>query len=186
VSAAKNQKEHRSDKGIQAKTGKTYSEWFAILDAAGARKMTHQEIVAILHSRYQLGKWWEQKLAIVYEHERGLRKKHETATGYQISISRTLPFSTTKLFKMWRDKKARKQWLAEDDLTIRTVRANKMLRGSWENGKTRVEVGFYPKGQSKCQVVVQHTKLGGSAEASRMKKYWSQALDDLKNALANH
>ena len=183
MSAAKNQKGHWSDKGIQAKTGKNYSDWFAILDAAGARKMTHQEIVAFLHSHYRLGKWWEQKLTIVYEHERGLRKKHETATGYQISISRTLPFPASKLFKMWRDQKVRSQWLVKDDLTIRTATANKMLRGSWENGKTRVEVGFYPKGQSKCQVVVQHTKLGGSAEASRMKKYWSQALEHLKNAL---
>jgi Domain of unknown function (DUF4287) len=81
VSATKNRKGRLSDKGIQAKTGKTYSRWFAILDAAGARKMSHKEIVAILHSRYRLGRWWEQKLTITYEHERGLRAKHETQSG---------------------------------------------------------------------------------------------------------
>jgi len=49
--------------------------------------------------------------------------------------------------------------------------------------KGRVEVSFYPKGQSKCQIVVQHAKLDGSEEASRMKKYWAEALDRLKHAL---
>jgi hypothetical protein len=170
----------RSDAGIQAKTGKTYSEWFAILDAEGAQKMTHTEIAAILCSRHQLGRWWAQKIAIIFEHERGLREKHETQSGYQITVSRTLPFPVSKLFKLWHNKKARSKWLIDDALTIRTVRTDEMLRGVWDNGKTRVEVGFYPKGQSKCQVVVRHTKLGGSAEASRTKKYWSEALDRLR------
>jgi hypothetical protein len=170
--------------GDPGKDRKTYLDWFAILDAAGARKMSHQEIVAILHSRYRLGRWWEQKLTITYEHERGLRKKHETQSGYQISVSRTLPFPASQLFNVWRDKKARSKWLINDALTISTATANRMLRGFWENGKnTRVEVGFYPRGQSKCQVVVQHTKLGGSVQASQMKKYWSEALDRLKNNL---
>jgi len=183
VSATKNRKGHRSDKGIQAKTGKAYSDWFAILDAAGARKMTYKEIVAILHSRYRLGRWWAQKLTIIYEQERGLREKHETKSGYQISVSRTVPLPVGKLFTMWHDKKVRSKWLMDDALAIRTATANKTLRGLWGNSKARVEVSFYPKGQSKCQVVVQHTKLSGSAEARRMKKYWSEALDRLKNNL---
>jgi hypothetical protein len=184
VSVTKNRKGHLSAKGIQTKTGKTYSDWFAVLDAAGARKMTYKEIATLLQSRYRLGRWWAQKLTITYELERGLREKHQTQSGYQISVSRTLPFPVSELFKMWRDKKLRSKWLIDHALAIRSTTANKMLRGSWENGKTRVEVGFYPKGQSKCQLVVQHTKLGDSVEASRMKKYWSEALDRLKNNLA--
>jgi len=172
----------RSDAGIQAKTGKTYSDWFAILDAAGARKMTHKEFVATLDSQYRLGKWWAQKIAIIYKHERGLREKHETQSGYQITVSRTFHFPASKLYKMWHDKKVRSKWLKGDSLTLLSATANKSLRGSWDNGKSRVEVGFYPKGQSKCQVVVRHTKLGGSAEASRTKKYWTEALDRLRDA----
>jgi hypothetical protein len=179
----KTRKGQRSDKGILAKTGKTYSDWFALLDAADARKMAYKEIVAILQSKHRLGRWWAQKLTIMYELERGMRQKHETATGYQVSFSRTFPFPVSKLFKMWHDKQARSQWLQDDALAIRTAIANKTLRGSWGNSKARVEVSFYPKGQSKCQVVVQHAKLGGSAEASRMKKRWAEALDCLKNVL---
>jgi hypothetical protein len=179
----KTRKTQRSDKGIEATTGKTYSDWFALLDAAGARKMTYNEIVATLQSQHRLGRWWAQKLTIMYELERGLRQKHETAAGYQVSFSRTFPFPVSKLFKMWHHKQARSQWLMDDALAIRTATANKKLRGSWGNRKGRVEVSFYPKGQSKCQIVVQHAKLGGSVEASRMEKYWAEALDCLKHAL---
>ena len=185
MSAMKAGKGHGSAKGIQAKTGKTYSDWFALLDAAGARKMTYNEIVANLQSQHQLGRWWAQKLTITYELERGLRQKHETQSGYQISVSRTLPFPANMLFKMWHDKRARSEWLIDDALTIRTATANNTLRGSWQSGKSRVVVCFYPRGQRKCQVVVEHTKLGGSVEASRMTKYWAEALDCLKNALGN-
>jgi hypothetical protein len=183
MSVTKNGKRYLSDKGVHTKTGKAYSDWFAILDAAGAREMTHQEIAAILRSRYRLGRWWEQKLTIMYEHERGRRQKHETQAGYQISVSRTLSFPVRKLFQMWYDKKVRRKWLLEDALVIRTTIVDKTLRGSWANGKSRVVVGFFPKGPSKCLIVVEHTELGGSAEASQMKKYWAQALDCLKNAL---
>ena len=37
-----------SDRAVQAKTGNTWPEWFAILDAAGAKKMDHKGIVAYL------------------------------------------------------------------------------------------------------------------------------------------
>jgi hypothetical protein len=181
----KTRERQRSAKGIRAKTGKTYSDWFALLDAAGARKMTYKEIVSILQSRHRLGRWWAQKLTITYELERGLRQKHETQSGYQISVSRTLPFPANMLFKMWHDKRVRSKWLIDDALTIRTATAKNTLRGSWANGKSRVVVGFYPRGQRKCQVVVEHTKLGGSAEASRMRKYWAEALDRLKHALGS-
>jgi hypothetical protein len=176
---------HRSAKGIQAKTSKTYSEWFALLDAAGAQKMTYKGIVSILQSRHRLGRWWAQKLTITYELERGLRQQHETQSGYQVSVSRTLPFPANLLFKMWHDKRMRSKWMIDDALTIRTATAINTLRGSWANGKSRVVVGFYPKGPSKCQVVVEHTKLCGSVEASRMRKYWAEALACLKNALGN-
>src|SRR5687768_242594 len=37
-----------SDDAVKAKTGKVWKEWFAILDKAGAKNMTHQEIVRYL------------------------------------------------------------------------------------------------------------------------------------------
>ena len=47
----KSQKPRMSDDAVQAKTGKNWSQWFAILDKAGAKEMSHQEIVKLLNSR---------------------------------------------------------------------------------------------------------------------------------------
>ena len=40
------QSERMSDEAVRAKTGKTWDEWLAILDAAGARSMGNKEIGA--------------------------------------------------------------------------------------------------------------------------------------------
>lgn len=41
-------KPRMSDDDVESKTGKTWSRWFKHLDAAGGKKMTHQEIAAHL------------------------------------------------------------------------------------------------------------------------------------------
>ena len=65
-----------SDEAVESKTGKTWSRWFKHLDAAGAKKMTHQEIVAHLHDQHQVRPWWTQMITVTYEQARGLRDKH--------------------------------------------------------------------------------------------------------------
>jgi hypothetical protein len=62
-----------SDEAVEAKTGKNWSRWFKHLDAAGAKKMTHQEIVAHLHDQYDVRPWWQQMVAVTYEQACGLR-----------------------------------------------------------------------------------------------------------------
>lgn len=171
-----------SDTAVKAKTGKAWAEWFKVLDAAGARKMTHQEIVAVLSKKHGVGPWWQQMVAVTYEQARGLRLKHEKPEGFEISVSRTIEAPVGKAFKAWADEKIRKQWLSAN-FTIRKATANKSLRISWEDGKTIVAVAFYPKGTGKCQVVAQHNKLPNANAAAKMKTFWAQALDRLKEIL---
>jgi hypothetical protein len=40
-----------SDAAVEAKTGKTWQEWFSVFDAAGARQMHHQRIAAYLYKQ---------------------------------------------------------------------------------------------------------------------------------------
>jgi hypothetical protein len=56
-----------SDAAVQAKTGKTWDEWFKILDKAGGKKMNHKEIVAYLSEKYGVGPWWRQMVTVTYE-----------------------------------------------------------------------------------------------------------------------
>lgn len=174
-------KPRMSDEAVEAKTGKTWSRWFKHLDAAGAKKMTHQEIVAHLRDKHEVRPWWQQMVAVTYEQARGLREVHEKPSGYEISASRTIAASTRKAFKAWIDDKTRKLWLPAN-FSIRKSTANKTIRITWGDG-TDVVVGFYPKGESKCQVVAQHGKLKDAKAGTKMKLFWADALDRLRELL---
>jgi uncharacterized protein YndB with AHSA1/START domain len=180
--AATTQTPRMSDEAVEAKTGKTWSRWFKQLDAAGATKMSHQEIVAHLREKYGVGSWWQQMVAVTYEQARGLRDKHQKPEGYEISVSRTIDAPLSKAFKAWTDDKTRQKWLPAN-LTIRKATANKSLRVTWEDGKTSLSVSFSPKGAGKSQVVAQHSKIPDAKGAAKMKKFWSQALDRLKDLI---
>jgi uncharacterized protein YndB with AHSA1/START domain len=171
-----------SDEAVEAKTGKNWSRWFKHLDAAGAKKMTHQEIVAHLRDKHDVRAWWQQMVAVTYEQARGLRDVGEKPSGYEISVSRTILAPVGKAFKAWTDEKTRKQWLPAD-FTVRKSTTNKTLRINWFDG-TDLVAAFYPKDPTKCQVVTQHAKLRDAKTAAKMKKFWAEALDRLKESLA--
>jgi uncharacterized protein YndB with AHSA1/START domain len=176
------QQPRMSDDSVKAKTGKTWNEWFKVLDAAGAKKLTHQEIVALLHKKHGVGPWWQQMVTVTYEQARGLREQHQKPEGYEISISRTIEEPVSKAFKAWTDEKMRKAWLPSN-FKIRKATANKSLRMTWEDGKTSVAVAFIAKGAGKCQVVAQHSKLPDAKSAAKMKSFWADALDRLKTMI---
>lgn len=172
-----------SDAAVQAKTGKTWAEWFALLDAAGAKKMDHKQIVAVLNDQHAVGPWWRQTVTVNYEQARGLRAKHETTTGFQVGASRTISASAGQLFKAWKDARTRARWLPETGLVIRKSTPDKSLRITWSDGATHLDVELYPKGETKTQVTIQHSKLPNAAAVTRYKAFWSAALDRLKAQL---
>ena len=172
-----------SDEAVQAKTGKTWKEWFAILDKAGARKLSHQEIVKCLHTQYDVGPWWRQMVTVTYEQARGLRAKHQKPSGYEISVSRIINVPIGKLYHAFANDKARNAWLAEDGLAVRKATPNKSLRVTWNDVKTSLEISFVSKGADKSQVVVQHSKLPNAKASTTMKTYWRKALDRLRASL---
>lgn len=172
-----------SDEAVQKKTGKTWKQWFAVLDKAGAKKMTHQEIVRYLNSEHAVGPWWQQMVTVTYEQQRGLREQHERPRGYEISVSRTLGVGVSRVYKAFADDKLRKAWLGQDGLVVRKATANKSMRVTWKDGETSLEIYFLPKGADKSQVVVQHSKLPNSSATSKMKAFWGKTLDRLKQKL---
>jgi uncharacterized protein YndB with AHSA1/START domain len=175
-------KPRMSDEAVESKTGRNWSGWFKLLDAAGGKKMSHQEIAAHLSDKHDVRPWWTQMIAVTYEQARGLRDKHQKPQGYEISVSRTIETPIGKAFKAWAEEKTRKEWLPAN-LTIRKAITNKSLRITWEDGKTSVAAAFLPKASNKCQVVAQHSKLPNAPAAATMKKFWGEALDSLKTLI---
>jgi uncharacterized protein YndB with AHSA1/START domain len=172
-----------SDAAVTARTGKNWKQWFAIIDKAGGRKMTHQEIVKLINSKHSVGPWWCQMVTATYEQYAGLRQAHEKPEGFEISVSRTINAPVGFLYSSFQSEPSRKEWLMEDGLVVRKATKNKSLRVTWKDGKTSLEINFYPKDKDKSQVVVQHSKLGSAAAAARMKAYWAKALDRLRSTL---
>lgn len=172
------------DDAVKARTGKAWPEWFAILDAAGARALDHKRIVAYLSKHHAVGPWWRQMVTVGYELARGRREKHQKAGGYSISASRTLGVSVAKLFDAWRDERIRRRWLPEKGMVIRKATRNKSMRITWGDKKTNVDVHFLAKSSAKAQVAVEHDRLPSAAAAAAKKAYWAKALDRLKDALS--
>lgn len=176
-------KQRMSDEAIRAKTGKTWDEWFAILDAAGARDFDHKGIVAYLHEHHGVGPWWTQGVTVGYEQARGMRQKHQKPSGFEISRSKTLGVPLSTLFAAFDDQKIRVKWLKEPAMVIRKSTRDKSMRITWVDGETDVTVNFYSKGDGKSQVALQHSKLKDAAQSERMKTYWGEKLEALQGIL---
>ena len=176
-------KRSMSDDAVSAKTGKTWAQWFALLDKAGARKLPHRDIAVLLNKKHKVPGWWAQMVTVEYERARGKRAVHQTAQGYVANVSRTLDAPVEKLFRAWTDAATRRRWLGNARLTITSATPGKYVHAQCGDG-TRVDVGFYPKGKTRCQMAVQHSKLARARDVAAMKRYWVTAIDRLAKRLA--
>ncbi|MBI5051900.1 MAG: DUF4287 domain-containing protein [Chloroflexi bacterium] len=179
----KSEPKRMSDEAVKAKTGKNWKEWFTIIDKAGGRKKTHQEIVTYLRTKHKISDWWQQMVTVVYEQARGKRVKHQTSKGFQVGGNKTINVPIATLYKAWITEGSRRPWLPHSDITIRKSMLNKSMRLTWVDGKTHVDVQFYEKDGSKSQVTLEHSKLPNTREANRMKAYWARALTKLKETI---
>src|SRR5687768_2359813 len=66
-----------SDDAVAKSTGKTWDQWFKLLDKAGCAKMNHKEIVAVVAKHFD-GPWWGQMVTVGYEQARGLRELNQS------------------------------------------------------------------------------------------------------------
>jgi len=170
------------DGALQAKTGKTWAEWFAILDAASAQRMTHPEITIYLSQEQGVPDWWCQMVTVGYEQARGRRQVHQKTDGYAASASKTIAVPVSALYEAWADETTRLRWLPGATLTVRKASPGRSMRITWDDG-TRVDADFYAKGDGKSQVSIQHSKLPDDQAVARMKAYWSESLDRLRSLL---
>jgi len=166
------------DDAVKARTGCTWSEWFAFLDRKGCRKMTHREIVAVVGGA-GAGPWWRQMVTVEYERARGLRERHETAQGFVAGVTRTVRAPLADLWRAWATPAARRRWLPDAPIHIRKATERKSLRVTWIDGASNVEIGFAAKGPGKSVVSVQHGRLRSARDVTRMKAYWKDALTAL-------
>jgi hypothetical protein len=171
-----------SDNAVMAKTGKTWNQWFALLDKAGASKLDHGGIVKLAARTGGAGPWWRQMVTVEYERARGLRDKHQTATGFSVSVSKTVAADVAALYAATADAKRRKKWFPAGALKISSRTEDKYFRAAW-NGAARLEINFYPKPGGKAQINVQVGKLANKSDVERERAAWKKALEKLTSLL---
>jgi Domain of unknown function (DUF4287) len=173
-----------SDEAVQGATGRSYDEWFALLDAAGMASRKHGEITAELTAEHGVDSWWAQTITVGYERARGLRPQHGGRDGlYAISASRTVDVPVERLFDAFSDHELLARWLPEGGLRARASQPAKSARFDWEDGATRVNVHFETRDEGRSRVALSHERLPDPETAERMKGHWRERLGDLKTLL---
>ena len=166
----------QSDATMKTKTGKTWPEWVAHLDALGAAKQTHTEIARHAYEVPGVSGWWAQSVAVGYERIRGLRARNQQRDGeFQAAKSRTFDVPVGTLYAAFTQKPKRARWLPGVDLTIRTKIKNKSLRITWPD-RTSVEVYFTKKTPKKTNLAITHRKLTTRDAVSEAKASWTARL----------
>lgn len=193
-----------SDEAVETRTGKSWAEWFRLLDRWGAGKKGHRATAQWLHESHGLSLWWSQTVTVRHELERGLRDKHERPDGYSISVARVVAASAARTFDALTKPADLSRWFtrgAQANLEVGGSYSNqdgdrgrflavvrpKRLRMSWENAKhapgTIVEFTVTPAAAGKVRAEVTHSRLASRRDAEKMKQGWSWAFDSLRSYL---
>ena len=173
-----------SDESILRGSGKTWDEWFTLLDAWGATERNHTQIATYVRDALGVDGWWAQGVTVGYERARGKRAKHQVVGGFSASVSRTLPVPIDRLFATFIDAAQRDTWLPPDTLRPRTSQPNRTARFDVLGEDYRVEAYFTPKGDTRASVTLQITKLANAEAVASVKATWKAHLDRLAQTLA--
>ncbi len=132
--------------------------------------MPHKAIAAMLADKYGVPPWWSQMVTVGYEQARGLREAHQKSDGFAASASRTLQAALDRVYGAWTDPKLRALWLGDAPVEVKRATDGKSMRIAWTAGGSRVDVNFYPAGEGKSRVQVEHGKLADAQARDRSRR----------------
>lgn len=169
---------------VQANTGKTWDEWFAVLDRWGAVERPHPEIARWVHEEHGVDGWWAQGVTVAYEQARGLRAPGQRRGGqFEVNASKTVAVPVERLYEAFLDDELRERWLPGARFEVRTARPSRSIRANWGDGSTRLVVSFTARGDAKSQVALVHERIPDAETAEELKPWWRARVADLKRLL---
>lgn len=191
-----------TDESAKSATGKSFADWFAILDKRGGPEQGRRAVGDYLFKECKVDSWWCATINIEYEAARGVVERDKRPKGYSICATKTIAAPVAKVYEAWADAAALNQWFSSrnqaevadggkysnadgDAGVFKRVRVNKDLRFTWENPAHTpggiVDVVFQDKGKGKTGVMVTHDRIQTRAEADGLREGWGSALDRLKD-----
>jgi hypothetical protein len=169
---------------VRRATGREWDQWFAVLDEWGAADHDHKAIATWLREEHTIPGWWAQSITVEYERARGLRSPGSGRDGlFSVGASRTVAVPVDRLYAAFVDPELRERWLPGDRVRERKLLPHRSARFDWEDGATRLVVGFDDKGPAKSQVALSHERVPDAEVAAELKAYWRERLGVLKALL---
>jgi hypothetical protein len=176
-------RELASDEKLTEATGRDWEGWISLLDRWGGRDRKHSETADFLVAQHGVPGWWAQAITTGYERASGMRLKHQQPNGFTIYASKTVGVPIDVLFDAFVDDPARRRWLTDGSMSLRTSQPGKVARFDWDDGPTRVLVTFEAKAPSKATAHVAHERLPDADSAETAKALWKSRVAALKSIL---
>ena len=171
-----------SEAALVRATGKTWNEWFGLIDAWDGTAKAHVEIARHLHEAHGVDDWWAQGVTVGYERARGMLAWNEKPDGFSVSASKTIAAPVEHVFAAFGDEVIRNGWLEEGALRTRTARPPRSARFDVllpGGDGTRLEVFLTAKGAAKASVSLQHVKLSDQDAVEPWRAFWKDRLNRL-------
>lgn len=166
---------------IEAKTGKSCKAWIALLDHVDMSSMTYEQVAASLGVSHDLGPWWRHILAARYIQALEMRQKQERPNGFEFSVSRTIDVSAPLIYRVLTNAASRTEWLGGNPVAPRRSIPDRAFRAAWLSDSSFIDITLTPKGETRCLVTVQHSRLANADRAAEMKSFWTTTLVRLES-----
>ena len=174
-----------ADDKIRAGSGRTWDEWFRILDDWDATERTHRDIARWLHDEQGVPGWWAQNVTVGYERARGMRARNQTSRGFEVSVQRTMRAPADRVSGAFTQAPARNRWLDRGSLTPRSSQPKRAAADFDANDGSRVTIYLEERSASGTTVLVSHTKLAGPGDVRTRRAYWRERLAALADLVTD-
>lgn len=188
-----------SDANVKKETGKSFAEWWKVLDDFGGPAKGRREIGNHLYGELKVDAWWSATLQVEYERHKGVVEKDGRGKGYTICATKSVKAPPERCWEMFESGKALDAWFGPKNVLdlkaggslsngdgnaadVKGVTPGKTIRLVWKDPSapgTPVEVKLQPAA-GKTTVMVTHDRLQTREEADGLRAAWGEALDRLK------
>lgn len=186
-----NQTKAENIPAIERASGRSWSDWLDLFEAAGAAKLPHPEIARIARAAMpdslQNPDWWAQATAIAFEQQAGLRVPGQSSTGeFRVSASRTMPCDRDESIARWIAQFANETHLGYEAQSVRESRTEKrtfwrasLLSRESNESAGKLEVAAEAKPDGRSLVAISHTGLPGADVIEEWRAHWKACLGKL-------
>lgn len=167
------------NKQLVATTGRSFDDWFDILDNAGAESWPHWRIKRYLGGTRKNDEWWASTVAQAYERARGF---HPARSAYSARATKTIPAGLAEVWALIDNEDERRAWL-DIELEERSRQAQSALYGELADGsKVTISLRENPQAAGNKRstlVTIRHSGLANEASLDETKAFWRSALATL-------